>query len=68
MIILEFDEEWATLYAHLDSLSVKEGNIVERGDRVGRMGDSGRATGVHLHFELIKDKQPVNPLEYLKFK
>ena len=65
MILVEFSEMWATLYAHLDSILVREGDIVGTGDVIGRMGNTGRASGVHLHFELMKDKQPVNPLKYL---
>ena len=65
MVLLEFNEKWATLYAHLSLISVREGDVVRRGDVLGQMGDTGRASGVHLHFELIKDKQPVNPLRYL---
>ena len=68
MILIEFNEQWATLYAHLDLISVKEGDIVQVGDMIGQMGDTGRTSGVHLHFELIKDKQPVNPLKYLSRK
>ena len=66
MILIEFNEKWATLYAHLDSISVREGDIVNMGNVIGRMGDTGETSGVHLHFELIKDKQPINPLKYLK--
>ena len=65
MVLIEFNEEWASLYAHLDSISVKKGEVVNAGDVIGGMGDSGKTTGVHLHFELIKNKQPVNPLDYL---
>ena len=65
MVLVEFSKRWASLYAHLDSISVKEGEKVYRGDVIGRMGDSGRTTGVHLHFELMKNKQPVDPLRYL---
>lgn len=68
MVLLEFNSEWATLYAHFNSLDVKTGDWVEPGQRLGGMGATGRATGVHLHFELIRDKQPINPLPYLPKK
>jgi len=65
MVILEFNKQWATLYAHLDRFNVKEGEVVKRGSVIGWMGDSGRTTGVHLHYEILNQKKPVNPLDYL---
>ncbi len=66
MIILEYDQSWATLYGHLNSFNVKNGQEVHAGDLIGKMGRTGRATGVHLHFELIKDKEPVDPQQFLQ--
>ena len=66
MILLEYDGQWATLYAHLDGFRVKTGDRVSTGQTIGTMGRTGRATGVHLHFELLKKKQPVDPLPYLR--
>lgn len=65
MVMVEYNSQWASLYAHLNRISVREGDFVEIGDVVGNMGRTGRATGVHLHFELIKNKLPVDPLAYL---
>ncbi len=65
MVLLEFNEEWATLYAHLHTIDVREGQWVHRGAKLGGMGRTGRATGVHLHFELIRNKQPIDPLTRL---
>ncbi|MCB0422731.1 MAG: M23 family metallopeptidase [Bdellovibrionales bacterium] len=65
MVILEFNHQWATLYAHMDKLNVKTGDLISAGQVLGLMGRTGRASGVHLHFELIKDKQPIDPLPYL---
>lgn len=66
MIIVEYDQEWATLYGHLNKFSVKTGQKVTAGQEIGKMGRTGRATGVHLHFELIKGKKPVDPMPFLK--
>lgn len=66
MILLEYNKTWATLYAHLSSFQVREGQRVVRGQTIGLMGRTGRATGVHLHFELLKSKIPVDPMKYLK--
>ncbi len=65
MILIEFNSEWATLYGHLDSFSVKEGMLVKPGDPIGGMGATGHATGVHLHFEVLHNRQPVDPLPML---
>lgn len=65
MVLVEYDKQWATLYAHLNSINVKEGKIVLPGDVIGKMGRTGRASGVHLHFELMRNRQPVDPLPYL---
>jgi murein DD-endopeptidase MepM/ murein hydrolase activator NlpD len=51
----------ATRYAHLSELSVKAGEVVVDGQVIARSGASGRATGPHLHFELLQDGQPVDP-------
>jgi murein DD-endopeptidase MepM/ murein hydrolase activator NlpD len=65
MVLLEYNRRWATLYAHLDAIAVSEGQRVPQGARLGTMGRSGRATGVHLHFEVLQDKQPVDPKDFL---
>jgi murein DD-endopeptidase MepM/ murein hydrolase activator NlpD len=65
MVIVEYDGRWASLYAHMDKISVKQGQVVERGQTVGLMGRTGRATGVHLHFELLYNQRPVDPIPLL---
>lgn len=54
-----------TRYSHLSRLMVEPGEILERGDVVGLAGDTGMATGVHLHFELWKDGRAEDPMEEL---
>ncbi len=65
MVLLEYDSQWATLYGHLDKISVREGEIVHAGQQIGSMGDSGRSTGVHLHFEVMNQRQPIDPVPLL---
>jgi murein DD-endopeptidase MepM/ murein hydrolase activator NlpD len=65
MILIEGRQGWASLYAHLNRAKVKEGQRVHQGEKIGLMGKTGRATGVHLHFEMRKDRGPVDPLLYL---
>jgi murein DD-endopeptidase MepM/ murein hydrolase activator NlpD len=55
-----------TRYSHLARVMVEPGEILERGDLVGLAGDTGLATGVHLHFELWKDGRPRDPVDDLE--
>ncbi|OXM14483.1 M23 family metallopeptidase [Paenibacillus herberti] len=64
-IIIDHNNGYKTLYAHLDSLSVKTGQTVDRGQRMGVMGNTGNSTGIHLHFEIYKNGKLQNPLRYL---
>jgi murein DD-endopeptidase MepM/ murein hydrolase activator NlpD len=61
-------EEQETLYAHLNHLNVVLGQRLSRGDILGTMGRSGNATGVHLHYEVRRNGQPVNPQPYLRLQ
>lgn len=53
-----------TLYGHMSSISVKEGETVKRGQQIGRSGETGLAGGDHLHFTVLLDGIPVNPTEW----
>jgi hypothetical protein len=55
-----------TRYSHLSRMMVEPGEILERGDLIGLAGDTGMATGVHLHFELWKDGRPKDPIDDLE--
>ena len=57
---------YSTLYAHTTDIRVKAGDVVKRGDKIATMGSSGRSTGTHLHYEVWKDGQAVNPRNYFK--
>lgn len=65
MIIIEYDDTWATLYAHLSKFKVKMGDSVKAGQIIGLMGRTGQASGVHLHFELMNSKIPIDPVPLL---
>lgn len=64
-IVLDHENGLRTLYAHLQDFSVKAGQRVTRGQQIGRVGKSGNATGYHLHYEVHRGGQTVDPAAYL---
>jgi len=61
-IVIRHDRGFQSLYGHLDTILVRKGQRISQGQKIGRMGSSGRSTGTHLHFSLYKNNAPVNPL------
>ncbi len=55
---------YTTIYAHLNSWRVRRGQKVQRGDIIGTVGNTGRSTGPHLHYEVQVDGEPVDPLDF----
>ena len=64
-IRIKHDSLYDSTYGHLDKTVVKRGQKVHRGDVIGYMGNSGRSTGHHLHYEIEKNGKNVNPLKYM---
>ena len=56
---------YTTVYGHLDRIEVEPGEEVRRGAKIGTLGNSGRSTGPHLHYEVHVDGEAVNPLYYI---
>ena len=66
LIKIQHDFGIETRYAHLNSMDVRVGQRVARGDRIGALGNSGRSTGPHLHYEVRESGDPVNPMTYIR--
>ena len=65
LIIISHTDNMITVYAHNKKNLVKENDKVKRGQVIGKVGHTGRATGPHLHFEIRKRTRPRNPLFFL---
>ena len=66
IIIIRHDNGYETRYAHLSVISTNVGEHVNKGDLIGKTGNSGRTTGAHLHFEIRHNGVPKNPMKYLQ--
>ncbi|HYL92325.1 MAG TPA: peptidoglycan DD-metalloendopeptidase family protein [Alphaproteobacteria bacterium] len=66
-LIIDHGNGISTLYGHLSGFAVTSGQAVHRGDVIGYVGQSGRSTGPHLHYEVHIYNTPVNPNKYLRF-
>src|SRR5579863_4797901 len=65
-IVLDHGHGITTRYGHLANFAITTGQQVHRGDTIGYVGDSGRSTGPHLHYEVRINDTPVNPHKYLR--
>lgn len=65
-VLIDHGNGYKTLYGHLSKIYVVPGQSVARGNAIGKMGSTGRSTGIHLHFEVIKNGSYINPLSILK--
>jgi murein DD-endopeptidase MepM/ murein hydrolase activator NlpD len=66
VVVVRHNDGLSTLYAHCNSLSVRNGQSVSQGQTIASVGTSGRTTGPHLHFEIRQGKSPMNPLKLLR--
>lgn len=57
---------YLTAFAHMQNYTVSKGEKVKRGQLIGQVGNTGRSTGPHLHYEVLLDKKPVNPLKFMQ--
>jgi murein DD-endopeptidase MepM/ murein hydrolase activator NlpD len=65
LIIIEHQDHFFTIYAHNEENLVKEEVLVKQGDAIAKVGKTGSATGPHLHFEIRKGSEPLDPMRFL---
>ncbi len=65
-VMVDHNNGYVTLYAHMSVVQVKPGQRINRGDVIGQMGSTGRSTGTHLHFEIRQGGVLHNPLGFLR--
>lgn len=63
-IVIDHGYGFKTRYAHLNEIIIKEGQKVKRGEQIATLGSSGKSTGPHLHYEVVKGWTPLNPLDF----
>jgi murein DD-endopeptidase MepM/ murein hydrolase activator NlpD len=65
LIVIDHGGGLTSRYGHLSHIDIAQGETIERGQFIGRVGSTGRSTGPHLHYEIRINDEPVNPLQYL---
>ena len=65
LVLIKHSKNWITAYAHLKKIYKKKGTIVEKGESIGSVGNSGNVKSPQLHFEIRRGKDAVDPLNYL---
>ncbi|MEM9148053.1 MAG: DUF5930 domain-containing protein [Pseudomonadota bacterium] len=66
VVVIKHAFGYETRYAHLDKSLVEVGQRVERGLKIGKMGNTGRSTGTHLHYEIRVGEEPINPTKFIE--
>lgn len=61
-LVIIYSGSYKTLYAHLDKINVKVGQKVKLGNKIGTLGSSGLSTGPHLHYEILNNNIPTDPM------
>ena len=64
VVIINHGFGYESLYAHMSKIIVKPGEKVKRGQIIGYVGNTGRSTGPHVHYEIRKNGKPINPVHF----
>lgn len=64
-VVINHKNGYKSVYAHLDEIYVEKGQIVDKNSLLGTVGNTGRSTGPHLHYEILVNNKPVNPINYM---
>ncbi len=64
-VLIDHGDEYETMYGHASEIFVREGDVVRRNEVIALSGSTGRSTAPHLHFEVRRGGQPLNPLEFV---
>jgi len=64
-LVIQHTESIKTIYGHLDTIRVKKGDLIKRGQHLGRMGNTGMSTSRHLHYVVVVQGQVVDPVQYI---
>ncbi len=65
-VVIKHKKGYKTLYAHLSEIEVVKGQRVEAGEKIGEIGSTGRSTGPHLHYEIIRYGRRINPAKHMR--
>lgn len=65
-VVIKHKKGYKTLYGHLSKIEVKKGQRIVAGEKIGEIGSTGRSTGPHLHYEIIRYGRRVNPSKYMR--
>ncbi|MBK8806095.1 MAG: peptidoglycan DD-metalloendopeptidase family protein [Bacteroidales bacterium] len=64
LVTIDHGYSYESLYGHMSQILVREGQTVKRGDVIGLVGNTGTSSGPHLHYEVRKNGQPINPINF----
>ena len=67
VVVIDHGENTLSMYSHMDSFDIKKGDTVKAGQRIGKVGVTGKTTGPHLHFEIIQADRHVDPARVISF-
>ena len=66
MFVIKHKKGYKTLYGHLSKIGVTKGQRVVAGEKIGEIGSTGRSSGPHLHYEIIKHGRRINPSKFIR--